>query len=193
MLAEAEVVVYDHLSSERLLDLAPAGALLVPAGKWKNHATLSQDAINATLVEHAQLGRRVVRLKGGDPFVFGRGGEEAEHLLALASAHPPKLTSWTNTGQVQEPWPSSFVMRMDRARHALDTASGAFGYFEPDLMVQATKVVERLEALVKQAPVGSQAYVQLAGVLLQVDAQCDQLRAALEHLDTLYLNLDEGH
>ena len=82
LLADAEVVVYDHLSSMRLLDLASAGAILIPAGKWKNHATLSQDAINATLVEHAQLGRRVVRLKGGDPFVFGRGGEEAEHLLA---------------------------------------------------------------------------------------------------------------
>ncbi len=79
-LARAEVVVYDHLASPRLLDLAPEGALRIAAGKTIGHCTLSQDEINATLVEHARLGRRVVRLKGGDPYVFGRGAEEAEHL-----------------------------------------------------------------------------------------------------------------
>jgi uroporphyrinogen III methyltransferase / synthase len=80
VLARAEVVVYDHLASPRLLELAPAGALRISAGKRINHATMSQDEINRTLVEHARLGHRVVRLKGGDPYVFGRGGEEAEHL-----------------------------------------------------------------------------------------------------------------
>src|ERR1700678_815587 len=80
VLARAEVVVYDHLASPRLLDLAPRGALRISAGKRLNHATMSQDEINRVLVEHARLGRRVVRLKGGDPFVFGRGGEEAEYL-----------------------------------------------------------------------------------------------------------------
>jgi uroporphyrinogen III methyltransferase/synthase len=82
VLARAEVVVYDHLASPRLLDLAPRGALRISAGKRLNHATMSQDEINRVLVEHARLGRRVVRLKGGDPFVFGRGGEEAEYLRA---------------------------------------------------------------------------------------------------------------
>src|SRR6202044_210408 len=72
--------VFDHLASPPLLDLAPAGALRISAGKRINHATMSQDEINRTLVEHARLGRRVVRLKGGDPCVFGRGGEEAECL-----------------------------------------------------------------------------------------------------------------
>jgi uroporphyrinogen III methyltransferase/synthase len=82
VLATAEVVVYDHLASPRLLDLAPKEALRICAGKSIGHCTLSQEAINALLVEHANNGRRVVRLKGGDPFVFGRGAEEAEYLRA---------------------------------------------------------------------------------------------------------------
>ncbi|WP_165245459.1 uroporphyrinogen-III C-methyltransferase [Paludisphaera soli] len=79
-LARAEVVVFDHLANERLLDLAPAEALRVRAGKSVGHCTLNQDQINATLAEHAEAGRRVVRLKGGDPLVFGRGSEEAAYL-----------------------------------------------------------------------------------------------------------------
>ena len=82
VLATAEVVVYDHLASPRLLDLAPKEALRICAGKSIGHCTLSQAEINAALVEHAKNGRRVVRLKGGDPYVFGRGAEEAEHLRA---------------------------------------------------------------------------------------------------------------
>ena len=74
------MIVYDHLASPRLLDLAPKDAIRISAGKTIGHCTLSQAKINAVLVEHARLGRRVVRLKGGDPFVFGRGAEEAEHL-----------------------------------------------------------------------------------------------------------------
>src|SRR5215212_8882901 len=80
VLREAEVVVYDHLASPRLLELAPPSALRICAGKSIGHCTLSQEAINALLAEHALAGRLVVRLKGGDPFVFGRGAEEAEHL-----------------------------------------------------------------------------------------------------------------
>src|SRR5690349_18956987 len=82
-LSGAEVVVYDHLASRRLLDLAPPDALRISAGKTVGHCTLSQDQINPILVEHARLGRRVVRLKGGDPYVFGRGAEEAEHLRSV--------------------------------------------------------------------------------------------------------------
>lgn len=82
VLARADVVVYDHLASPRLLDLAPSGSTRVCAGKSIGHCTMSQDEINTTLVAHARLGRTVVRLKGGDPFVFGRGAEEAEHLRA---------------------------------------------------------------------------------------------------------------
>jgi uroporphyrinogen III methyltransferase/synthase len=79
-LARAEVIVYDHLASARLLDLAPAEAVRICAGKSIGHCTLDQSQINAILLEHALAGRVVVRLKGGDPLVFGRGAEEAEHL-----------------------------------------------------------------------------------------------------------------
>jgi uroporphyrinogen III methyltransferase/synthase len=79
-LRRAEVVVYDHLAAAELLDEAPAGTLQIFAGKSAGRHCLEQSAINAVLIHHAQAGRLVVRLKGGDPFVFGRGGEEAEVL-----------------------------------------------------------------------------------------------------------------
>ncbi len=88
VLARADVVIYDHLASPRLLDLAPASALRICAGKSIGHCTLTQDEINTVLVAHARQGRRVVRLKGGDPYVFGRGAEEAEHLRAAGVAVP---------------------------------------------------------------------------------------------------------
>ncbi len=76
----ADVVVYDHLINERLLDLAPPEALRVSAGKSIGRRDMTQDRINAILVEHALAGRTVARLKGGDPLVFGRGAEEAGFL-----------------------------------------------------------------------------------------------------------------
>jgi uroporphyrinogen III methyltransferase / synthase len=79
----AEVLVHDRLVNPALLEEAPASALRVFAGKHAGAHCLPQERINALLVEHARRGRIVVRLKGGDPFVFGRGGEEA---LALAAA-----------------------------------------------------------------------------------------------------------
>jgi uroporphyrinogen III methyltransferase/synthase len=80
-LAEAEVVVYDRLVSAQLLALAPSTAERIFVGKEASAHTLSQLEINALLVEKAGQGKRVVRLKGGDPYVFGRGGEEAEALV----------------------------------------------------------------------------------------------------------------
>jgi len=85
-LREADVVVYDRLVNPELLDEAPAEALRIFAGKRVGAHCLPQAAINALLVHHASAGRFVVRLKGGDPFVFGRGGEEA---LALAKVGIP--------------------------------------------------------------------------------------------------------
>jgi uroporphyrinogen III methyltransferase/synthase len=82
LLRRAEVVVYDRLVDPRLLDEAPVDAARVFAGKATGAHVLSQERINALMVAHARRGRRVVRLKGGDPFVFGRGGEEAEALAA---------------------------------------------------------------------------------------------------------------
>ena len=82
-LRHADVVVYDQLAASELLDEAPEGALRIFAGKSAGQHCLEQSAINAILIHHAQAGRLVVRLKGGDPFVFGRGGEE---VLACARA-----------------------------------------------------------------------------------------------------------
>ena len=82
-LRRADVVVYDRLVNPALLDEAPPGALRLFAGKRAGGHCLPQEEINARLIEQARRGRCVVRLKGGDPFVFGRGGEEA---LALAEA-----------------------------------------------------------------------------------------------------------
>ena len=77
-LARADVVLYDELATSELLSLAPPHALRVNVGKrGHDEPTRSQQEINALLVEHAKTGKTVVRLKGGDPFVFGRGGEEA--------------------------------------------------------------------------------------------------------------------
>jgi uroporphyrinogen III methyltransferase/synthase len=84
LLARADVVVYDRLASPALLDLAPSGAERIDVGKAPGRAAMSQDDINCVLVERGRAGLEVVRLKGGDPFVFGRGGEEAEACIAAA-------------------------------------------------------------------------------------------------------------
>jgi uroporphyrin-III C-methyltransferase len=75
-LARAEVLVHDRLVAPGLLDEAPAGTLRIFAGKAAGRHCMPQSAINALLVHHARAGRLVVRLKGGDPLVFGRGAEE---------------------------------------------------------------------------------------------------------------------
>jgi uroporphyrinogen III methyltransferase/synthase len=85
-LSRADVVVYDYLANPALLDRARADAERVYVGKQGGAPSMSQDEINRILVERGQAGRSVCRLKGGDPFVFGRGGEEA---LALHAAGVP--------------------------------------------------------------------------------------------------------
>ena len=79
LLAEADVVISDRLGPRSLLGELDAEVLVIDVGKLPGHHPVPQDEINALLVEHARAGRRVVRLKGGDPYVLGRGGEEAEY------------------------------------------------------------------------------------------------------------------
>lgn len=86
ILAEAEVLLYDRLASPRLLSRAPSGCEKIFVGKREENHSVSQEEINALLVRKAKEGKRVVRLKGGDSFVFGRGGEE---ILALEAEKIP--------------------------------------------------------------------------------------------------------
>ena len=82
LLASADVVVCDALVNSELLNIAPESAEIIFAGKRANLHAIPQDELNELLVDHAKSGKIVIRLKGGDPFLFGRGGEEAERLAA---------------------------------------------------------------------------------------------------------------
>ncbi|EKO3580412.1 uroporphyrinogen-III C-methyltransferase [Vibrio metschnikovii] len=79
-LQQADVVLYDYLVSEDIMALIPSTTILVCVGKRAGHHSVPQEKTNQLLVDFAQLGHRVVRIKGGDPFMFGRGGEELEVL-----------------------------------------------------------------------------------------------------------------
>ena len=94
-LERADVVVHDRLGTEQLLPLCRPDAELVNAGKSPDRHAMTQDEINAALVAYGLAGRRVVRLKGGDPFVFGRGSEEAQALRQAGVAFEvvPGITS----------------------------------------------------------------------------------------------------
>jgi uroporphyrin-III C-methyltransferase / precorrin-2 dehydrogenase / sirohydrochlorin ferrochelatase len=95
LVASADVLVVDRLAPRALLDELPPGVEVIDCGKSAHRHNLTQDEINAILVDRARAGKRVVRLKGGDPFVFGRGGEE--WLACLAAGVPvtvvPGVTS----------------------------------------------------------------------------------------------------
>ncbi len=86
LLGEADVIVHDRLVTQDVLDMARRDADRISVGKSKSNHSLPQDEINALLVRLGQEGRKVIRLKGGDPFVFGRGGEEAAALAAAGVA-----------------------------------------------------------------------------------------------------------
>lgn len=86
LLQQADVIIYDRLTAPELLDEARPDAERIDAGKEPTKHRLSQDSINDVIIEKAKSGKNVVRLKGGDPFVFGRGGEEA---LACYAAGVP--------------------------------------------------------------------------------------------------------
>jgi uroporphyrinogen III methyltransferase / synthase len=82
LLRRAQIIVFDQLVNPVLLEEASDGAVKIFAGKRAGRHCIAQSEINQSLIDHARLGYEVVRLKGGDPFVFGRGGEEAEALAA---------------------------------------------------------------------------------------------------------------
>lgn len=95
LLAQAEVVVFDHLVGDGVMDLIHPAAIRIYAGKEAGRHALPQHEINALLVSEARKGRNIVRLKGGDPFIFGRGGEEMEALVdaGIACEVVPGITA----------------------------------------------------------------------------------------------------
>ena len=102
MLQEADAVVFDRLVSPEILSLAPSGALQVPVGKSPDNHPVPQERINEILEELALEGLTVARLKGGDPLIFGRGSEEAEHLLSrgIAVEYAPGITAAQGAARV---------------------------------------------------------------------------------------------
>ena len=99
ILQNAEVVVYDSLVGQGVLSQIPKEAKAINVGKRASHHTMPQEKINQVLVEEAKKGYRVVRLKGGDPFLFGRGGEELE-LLTLGGLRKAVVDGDVKTGSV---------------------------------------------------------------------------------------------
>ena len=95
MLEAADVVVYDRLVSADIIAFAPSDAKMVPVGKSPQCHPVTQDRINAILLDEARAGRIVARLKGGDPLIFGRGSEEAAYLAdhGISTEYAPGITA----------------------------------------------------------------------------------------------------
>ena len=127
VLRRADVVVHDRLADRSLLELAPAHARRVDVGKAPG-GPVHQDEINALLIEEGQAGRTVVRLKGGDPFVFGRGGEEALALQEAGVAFEivPGITSavaapaYAGVPVTHRGMATSFTVVTGHSRHSVD-------------------------------------------------------------------------
>jgi len=127
LLSRADVVVHDRLADASLLDLAPSSARRIDVGKAPR-GPIRQEEINALLVAEGRAGRSVVRLKGGDPFVFGRGGEEAQALQAAGVAFEviPGVTSavavpaYAGVPVTHRGLATSFTVVTGHSRHAVD-------------------------------------------------------------------------
>jgi len=128
LLGAAEVVVHDRLAEASLLELAPSAALRIDVGKSPG-GPIDQEGINRLLVEHGAAGRAVVRLKGGDPFVFGRGGEEALALIDAGVAFEvvPGITSalaapaYAGIPVTHRGLSTSFTVVTGHSRHSVDS------------------------------------------------------------------------
>ncbi|GFN02615.1 hypothetical protein Smic_11710 [Streptomyces microflavus] len=130
LLAEADVVIADRLGPRDLLDELPPHVEVIDAAKIPYGRFMAQEAINQALIEHAKAGKAVVRLKGGDPFVFGRGMEEAQALAAegipctvvpgisstISVPERPVSRSPTGASPTSSPWSAAMSPLRTRAR-----------------------------------------------------------------------------
>ena len=149
-LRNAEVILHDRLASPAVLETAPAGCTLVPVEKRGHFESSRQEQINEKLIEYARAGKRVVRLKGGDPFVFGRGYEEA---LALEAAGIPWRVLPGVTSSVAVPALAGIPLTHRGVARSFAVASGmAGGESNPDFPKADTLVLlmalYRLEEIV---------------------------------------------
>jgi uroporphyrin-III C-methyltransferase len=127
-LQEADVILYDHLApTQRLADAKP-GAVLIDVGKIPGRHTAAQEHINALLIEHARQGSVVVRLKGGDPFVFGRGFEECQ---ACSKAGIPVRVIPGVTSAVAAPAAAGIPLTHRELVHSFSVVSGHLGPHDP--------------------------------------------------------------
>ncbi|WP_052850779.1 uroporphyrinogen-III C-methyltransferase [Streptomyces avicenniae] len=132
LLAEADVVVADRLGPRDLLGELPPHVEVIDAAKIPYGRAMAQDAINDTLIEHARAGRRVVRLKGGDPFVFGRGMEEAS---ALAAAGVPVTVVPGVTSAIAVPAVAGIPVTHRGVAHEFTVVSGHVAPDDPRSLV----------------------------------------------------------
>ncbi len=149
-LKSADVVVYDRLVSRELLRRAPRRAECIDAGKAPGRHARTQEQINAVLVERARAGACVVRLKGGDPFVFGRGGEELQACreAGVACAVIPGVTSAVAAPAAME---IPVTQRGVARSFAVVTAQGGDGESELDLDYAALAAIDTVVVLMGRA------------------------------------------
>jgi uroporphyrin-III C-methyltransferase / precorrin-2 dehydrogenase / sirohydrochlorin ferrochelatase len=132
LLAEADVVIADRLGPRDLLDELPPHVEVIDAAKIPYGRAMAQEAINDALIEHAKAGKRVVRLKGGDPFVFGRGMEEAE---ALAAAGVPCTVVPGVTSAISVPGAAGIPVTHRGVAHEFTVVSGHVAPDDPRSLV----------------------------------------------------------
>jgi uroporphyrin-III C-methyltransferase/precorrin-2 dehydrogenase/sirohydrochlorin ferrochelatase len=132
LLAEADVVIADRLAPRELLEELPPGVEVVDASKIPYGRAMAQEAINQALIEHAKAGKFVVRYKGGDPFVFGRGMEEA---LACAEAGVPCTVVPGVTSAVSVPGAAGVPVTHRGVAHEFTVVSGHVAPGDPRSLV----------------------------------------------------------
>ncbi|WP_254406826.1 uroporphyrinogen-III C-methyltransferase, partial [Streptomyces sp. AC627_RSS907] len=132
LLAAADVVIADRLGPRDLLDELPPHVEVIDAAKIPYGRFMAQEAINAALIEHARAGKAVVRLKGGDPFVFGRGMEEAE---ALAEAGIPCTVVPGISSSISVPGAAGIPVTHRGVAHEFTVVSGHVAPDDPRSLV----------------------------------------------------------